>query len=118
MYGEDRLTTPLLRKRDGKYAKDGDFTPVSWDEAFDIMEEKYKAALKTKGPTSIGMFESVLPKEAPGSDGPRAGRVPVASRQRFAQRRVARKHAERLRSCGEASRPARGDGRTDAPRLR
>ena len=58
MYGKDRLQTPLLRKRDGKYHKEGDFVPVSWDEAFDIMEEKYKAALKTKGPTSIGMFGS------------------------------------------------------------
>src|SRR6187399_982182 len=25
MYGEDRLTTPLLRIKDGKYAKDGEF---------------------------------------------------------------------------------------------
>ena len=25
MYGEDRLTTPLLRMKDGKYAKDGEF---------------------------------------------------------------------------------------------
>jgi len=58
MYGKDRLQTPLLRKRDGKYHKEGDFTPVSWDEAFDIMAEKFKAALKTKGPTSIGMFGS------------------------------------------------------------
>jgi len=58
MYGKDRLKTPLLRKRDGKYHKEGDFTPVSWDEAFDVMAEKFKAALKTKGPTSIGMFGS------------------------------------------------------------
>ena len=58
MYGEDRLTTPLLRKRNGKYAKDGAFEPVSWDEAFDIMAEKWKAALKAKGPTSVGMFGS------------------------------------------------------------
>ena len=36
MYGEDRLTTPLLRKKAGKYDKDGEFTPVSWDEAFDV----------------------------------------------------------------------------------
>ena len=27
MYGADRLTTPLLRKRDGEYDKDGDFEP-------------------------------------------------------------------------------------------
>jgi len=58
MYGRDRLKTPLLRKRDGKYHKEGDFTPVSWDEAFDVMAEKFKAALKGKGPTSVGMFGS------------------------------------------------------------
>jgi len=58
MYGRDRLKTPLLRKRDGQYHKDGDFTPVSWDEAFDVMAEKFKAALKSKGPTSVGMFGS------------------------------------------------------------
>ena len=37
MYGEDRLTTPLLRKKDGKYDKNGEFVAVSWDEAFDVM---------------------------------------------------------------------------------
>jgi len=58
MYGEDRLKTPLLRMTDGQYDKEGDFTPISWDQAFDIMAEKYKAALKAKGPTSIGMFGS------------------------------------------------------------
>lgn len=58
MYGKDRLTTPLLRMTDGQYDKEGDFTPISWDQAFDIMAEKYKAALKAKGPTSIGMFGS------------------------------------------------------------
>ncbi|MGI9508738.1 MAG: nitrate reductase catalytic subunit NapA [Geminicoccaceae bacterium] len=58
MYGDDRLTQPLLRKRDGVYAKDGEFEPVSWDEAFDIMAEKWKAALAEKGPSAIGMFGS------------------------------------------------------------
>src|SRR4051812_10630727 len=37
MYGDDRLTTPLLRMKNGQYAKDGEFTPVSWDQAFDVM---------------------------------------------------------------------------------
>ena len=46
LYGKDRLTQPLLRKRNGKYDKEGDFEPVSWDEAFDIMAEKFKAAQK------------------------------------------------------------------------
>ncbi|MCL2644962.1 MAG: nitrate reductase catalytic subunit NapA, partial [Betaproteobacteria bacterium] len=58
MYGKDRVTQPLLRKKGGKYDKTGEFTPVSWKEAFDIMEEKWKEALKTSGPTSIGMFGS------------------------------------------------------------
>ncbi|TKB50731.1 periplasmic nitrate reductase subunit alpha [Ferrimonas aestuarii] len=58
MYGADRVQTPMLRMKDGKFHKDGDFTPISWDQAFDIMAEKWKAALKDKGPTSVGMFGS------------------------------------------------------------
>ena len=58
LYGKDRLTKPLLRKKNGKYDKNGEFTEVSWDEAFDVMEEKFKHALATKGPTSVGMFGS------------------------------------------------------------
>lgn len=58
MYGDDRLTTPLLRMKNGQYAKDGEFQPVTWEKAFDVMAEKWKAALKAKGPTSVGMFGS------------------------------------------------------------
>ena len=58
MYGKDRLTQPMLRKTDGVYDKEGEFTPVSWDEAFDVMADKFKQALKEKGPTSVGMFGS------------------------------------------------------------
>ncbi|NRG18189.1 periplasmic nitrate reductase subunit alpha [Rhizobiales bacterium] len=58
MYGEDRLTQPLLRKKGGKFAKDGEFEPVSWDEAFDVMAEKCKAAIADKGPNGAGMFGS------------------------------------------------------------
>ncbi|MDH5750200.1 MAG: nitrate reductase catalytic subunit NapA, partial [Rhodospirillales bacterium] len=58
MYGKDRLTKPLLRKTNGKYDKNGTFTEVSWTEAFDVMAEKWKEALKKKGPTSVGMFGS------------------------------------------------------------
>ena len=58
MYGKDRLNKPLLRKKNGKYDKNGDFTEVSWDEAFDVMADKFKAAIKKKGPTSVGMFGS------------------------------------------------------------
>ena len=45
-YGKDRLTKPLLRKKNGVYDKQGDFEPVSWDEAFTIMAEKWKVAMK------------------------------------------------------------------------
>ncbi|HWS01861.1 MAG TPA: nitrate reductase catalytic subunit NapA, partial [Gammaproteobacteria bacterium] len=69
MYGKDRLTTPLLRKRNGKFDKEGEFEPVSWDEAFDIMAEKWKTSLKhdmeaNKGKaaddiiSTVGMFGS------------------------------------------------------------
>jgi len=58
MYGHDRLTTPLLRKRDGRFDKNGEFTPVSWDEAFNVMAEKFKDALKKRGPDGVGMFGS------------------------------------------------------------
>ena len=58
MYGSDRLKTPLLRMKDGKYDKNGEFTPISWTKAFDIMEEKAKATLKAKGPNGLAMFGS------------------------------------------------------------
>jgi len=58
MYGNDRLTQPLLRMKNGQYDKNGEFTPVSWDQAFDIMAQKFKAALQAKGPSAIGMFGS------------------------------------------------------------
>ena len=58
MYGKDRLTQPMLRMKDGKFDKEGEFKPVSWKQAFDIMEEKCKSALKAGGPKAIGMFGS------------------------------------------------------------
>ncbi|MBF0470878.1 MAG: nitrate reductase catalytic subunit NapA [Gammaproteobacteria bacterium] len=45
LYGKDRLTKPLLRKADGKYAKNGKFEEVSWDEAFDEMAKHWKKAI-------------------------------------------------------------------------
>ncbi|WP_261841848.1 nitrate reductase catalytic subunit NapA [Aliamphritea ceti] len=62
MYGKDRLNTPLLRMTDGRYDKNGEFTPISWDQAFDIMAEKWKESLvKTRNSDEmppIGMFGS------------------------------------------------------------
>jgi nitrate reductase NapA len=45
-YGKDRLTQPLLRKKNGAYNKEGDFEAVSWDEAFTIMSDNWKTAMK------------------------------------------------------------------------
>ncbi|UCQ58622.1 nitrate reductase catalytic subunit NapA [Edwardsiella piscicida] len=58
MYGKDRLTQPPLRMKAGQYDKEGEFTPVSWDQAFDVMAAKFKGALKEKGPGAVGMFGS------------------------------------------------------------
>jgi nitrate reductase (cytochrome) len=58
MYGADRLTKPLLRKRGGVYDKEGEFEEVSWDEAFDVMADQAKRALREKGPEALGMFGS------------------------------------------------------------
>lgn len=58
MYGHDRLTQPMLRKTAGKYDKNGEFTPVTWTEAFDIMELKWKEAIRKRGPNGVAMFGS------------------------------------------------------------
>ncbi len=58
MYGADRVTKPLLRLKDGKYDKNGEFEPVSWDMAFDVMAEQFKKAMKKSGPKAVGMFGS------------------------------------------------------------
>ena len=58
MYGGDRLTMPLMRMKNGRYAKDGEFQQVSWDTAFDVMAEQFKKTLKAKGADAVGMFGS------------------------------------------------------------
>ncbi|WP_316154312.1 periplasmic nitrate reductase subunit alpha [Cupriavidus sp. BIC8F] len=58
MYGQDRLTKPLMRMKNGKYDKNGEFAPVTWERAFDEMERQFKRVLKEKGPTAVGMFGS------------------------------------------------------------
>ncbi len=57
-YGDGRIEKPLLRMKNGKYDKEGQFTPIEWDEALDIMAEKFTAAIKEHGPESVGMFGS------------------------------------------------------------
>jgi nitrate reductase (cytochrome) len=57
-YGADRLTRPLLRKRGGKFHKQGDFEEVSWKEAFDVMEAEWRRAHAALGPTGVGIMGS------------------------------------------------------------
>ena len=58
LYGKDRLTKPLLRMKDGKFSKQGDFVEVSWERAFDEMEKQFRKAYNELGPTGIGIFGS------------------------------------------------------------
>jgi nitrate reductase (cytochrome) len=58
LYGKDRLTQPLLRMKDGKFDKKGQFVPVTWEKAFDEMERQFRKAYAEKGPTGVAMFGS------------------------------------------------------------
>jgi nitrate reductase NapA len=58
LYGEDRLTRPLLRMKDDKFDKKGDFVEVSWERAFDEMESQFKRVHAELGPTGVGIMGS------------------------------------------------------------
>ncbi len=58
LYGADRLTTPLLRMKNGRFDKHGDFVPVSWQRAFDEMERQFKRIHRELGPTGVGVMGS------------------------------------------------------------
>jgi len=58
MYGQDRLTQPLMRMRDGQFHKQGNFVPVSWEQAFDEMERQFRRAYAEKGPEGVACFGS------------------------------------------------------------
>ncbi len=57
-YGEDRLTRPLLRMKNGRFDKKGDFEPVSWQQAFDVMEREFRRHHGALGPTAVGVMGS------------------------------------------------------------
>lgn len=59
MYGEDRITKPLLRvNAKGEFDKKGKFQEVSWQRAFDEMEKQFRKTYAELGPTGIGVFGS------------------------------------------------------------
>ncbi len=53
LYGKDRLKFPMKRKADGK-----GFEKISWDEALDLIADKFKSALDEHGPDSVAMYGS------------------------------------------------------------
>lgn len=59
MYGEDRLTQPLLRTNDkGEFDKKGKFRPITWDRAFEVMSQKFKKSYQELGPNGVAIFGS------------------------------------------------------------
>ncbi len=58
LYGADRLTRPLLRMKDGRFDKSGDFVAVSWPRAFDEMTAQFRRVHRELGPTGVGVMGS------------------------------------------------------------
>src|SRR3954454_11577631 len=48
MYGGDRLTTPLLRKKSGGLKKRGEWTLVRWDKPFAVRPPRAKPLLRER----------------------------------------------------------------------
>ncbi len=47
IYSEDRLKTPLIRQ------KNGEFREASWDEALDLVADKFKEIIQKSGPDAV-----------------------------------------------------------------
>jgi nitrate reductase NapA len=57
-YTADRLTHAAAAHEGRQVRQERRVPPISWNQAFDIMEDKCKATLKAKGPVGVGMFGS------------------------------------------------------------
>jgi len=53
LYGEDRLTHPMLRNQNGR-----GFSRITWDEALDLIARRYQEALDAAGPESVAFYGS------------------------------------------------------------
>lgn len=51
LYGEDRLTAPLIRSG-------GSLKRASWDEALDLVARQFKQTLEVYGPTAVAIYGS------------------------------------------------------------
>ena len=52
LYGNDRLTKPMRRDAQGK------LTEISWDEALDLIAEKFSETLEKHGPEAVSVYGS------------------------------------------------------------
>ena len=52
MYGEDRLTKPLVRQKNGSYKS------VGWDEALDLIADEFTGLVKEHGPDAVAWYGS------------------------------------------------------------
>ena len=52
LYGEDRLQFPQRRDASGNLER------ISWEEAYDLIAERFSAALASKGPEGVAMYGS------------------------------------------------------------
>lgn len=52
MYGRDRLTSPMIRRKDGSYKK------VSWDAALDLIADTFADLIRKHGPDSVAWYGS------------------------------------------------------------
>ena len=50
---KDRLKTPMIRKKDGKFSRDGILQPASWDEALGLIASKMKQVKNDFGGDAI-----------------------------------------------------------------
>lgn len=53
LYGEDRLTRPMYRKSGAAAA-----SPISWNDALDLIAEKFSTTLKELGPSGVAVYGS------------------------------------------------------------
>lgn len=54
IHRDDRLTTPLIRRG----GKDGDLEPASWDEALDLVAQRFNELKEKYGPDALGGLSS------------------------------------------------------------
>lgn len=53
LYGKDRLTQPLRRRANGQ-----GFDPISWDDAIDLIAERFSSTLAEHGPEAVAVYGS------------------------------------------------------------